>query len=44
MVSHPRGKHGRVLYDLADFGIDPDERRRALGFYLERFGVEPEGA
>jgi len=44
MASHPRGKHGRVLYDLADFGIDPGERRRALDFYVERFGVEPEGA
>ena len=43
MAAHPRGKHGAVLYDLADFEIDPGERRRALGFYVERFGVEPEG-
>ena len=43
MAAHPRGKHGAVLYDLADFEIDPGERRRALDFYVERFGVEPEG-
>jgi hypothetical protein len=40
---HPRGKHGRVLYDLADFGLDRAERRRALGAYVDRFGVAPEG-
>ena len=39
MREHPRGKHGRVLYDLADFGLDREERRRALRFYVERFGV-----
>jgi len=42
MERHPRGKHGRVLYDLADFGIDSGERRQALGFYVDRFGVEVE--
>jgi hypothetical protein len=42
MESHPRGKHGRILYDLADFGMDPSERRRALEFYVDRFGVEIE--
>ena len=39
MADHPRGKHGRVRYDLADFGVDPAERRRALQFYVDRFGV-----
>jgi hypothetical protein len=39
---HPRGKYGRVLYDLADFGIDAAERRQALGFYVQRFDVEIE--
>ncbi len=39
MREHPRGKHGRVLYDLADFGLTGEERRRALQFYVERFGV-----
>jgi hypothetical protein len=36
---HSREKHGRVEYDLASFGIDPEERRRALQFYADRFGV-----
>jgi hypothetical protein len=44
MADHPRGRHGRVLYDLADFGLDAAERRRAFKFYVERFGVEEERA
>jgi hypothetical protein len=39
---HPRGRHGRVDYDLGDFGLDGAERRDALGFYTERFEVEEE--
>jgi hypothetical protein len=42
MVEHPRGRHGRVIYDLADFGLDPIECRAALSFYRDRFGVETE--
>jgi hypothetical protein len=42
MDEHPRGRHGRVAYDLRDFGLDRDERRAALRFYTERFGVEEE--
>jgi hypothetical protein len=42
MGAHPRGKHGRIVYDLADFGIDELERRRALQFYVDRFGVATE--
>jgi hypothetical protein len=42
MATHPRGRHGGVIYDLADFGLDRDERRRALRFYVERFGVHEE--
>jgi hypothetical protein len=37
--THPRGRHGGVVYDLADFGIDPVERRKALQSYVERFGL-----
>jgi hypothetical protein len=46
MAEHPRGRHGAVRYDLAALGIDRDERRRALAFYSERFGLrdEPAGA
>ena len=39
MADHPRGKHGSIVYDFAQLGIDPDERRKALDFYVERFGV-----
>jgi len=39
MAGHPRGKFGGVVYDLADFGLDRDERREALRFYVDRFGV-----
>ncbi len=42
MAEHPRGRHGTVEYDLERFGLDPEERRRALGFYVDRFGVTPE--
>jgi len=37
--ANPRGKHGTVRYDLATFGLDAAERRRALSFYNERFAL-----
>jgi hypothetical protein len=42
MATHPRGLHGAVTYDLSEFGLDAVERRRALAFYAERFGVTSE--
>jgi hypothetical protein len=42
MATHPRGVHGTVVYDLSQFGLDAGERRRALAFYSERFGVTAE--
>ena len=43
MAANPRGKHGRVVYDLkADFGVDPDALRKRFAFYFERFPVEAE--
>jgi hypothetical protein len=42
LAANPRGKHGTVVYDLRDFGIDADERRAALRFYQERFDVPDE--
>jgi hypothetical protein len=42
MATHPRGKHGGVVYSLAEFGLDAAERRRALQFYIDRFGLELE--
>jgi GFO/IDH/MocA oxidoreductase family protein len=43
MADNPRGKYGRVLYDLrGDFGIEPAALRRRFAFYLERFPVRVE--
>jgi hypothetical protein len=42
LETHPRGRHGTVVYDLTDFGIDPAERRRALRPYAARFGTADE--
>jgi hypothetical protein len=42
MDAHPRGRYGTVAYDLSQFGLDGAERRRALAFYTERFGVTEE--
>jgi hypothetical protein len=41
--SHPRGRHGRVRYALADFGLDAATVRARLAGYMERFGVVSEG-
>jgi hypothetical protein len=42
-AANPRGKHGRILYDLkADFGVDPAELRKRFDFYVERFPIEIE--
>lgn len=39
-AAHPRGKEGRVVYDLRrDFAITPDEVRAGFGAYLDRFPV-----
>jgi hypothetical protein len=44
MAGNPRGKHGRILYDLEqDFGVDPGLLRERFGFYYERFPVAREG-
>ncbi|WP_119727917.1 sulfotransferase family protein [Thermomonospora amylolytica] len=42
MAEHPRGRHGRVDYRLADIGLELAERRAALTPYVERFGVHVE--
>lgn len=39
MAEHPRGKFGTLDYDLAQFGLDPAERRERLRPYTERFAV-----
>jgi hypothetical protein len=43
MSSHPRGKQGRVVYDLeGDFRLDADELRRRFAFYTDAFDIPPE--
>ena len=40
---NPRGKHGRLRYDLKrDFDRSPEEIRSRFGFYFERFDVREE--
>jgi hypothetical protein len=40
---NPRGKHGRVVYDLrGDFGLDPGAVRERFDFYLDRFDIPAE--
>ena len=43
MADNPRGKHGRIVYDLlGDFGVDPDALRKRFDFYYERFPIQME--
>jgi hypothetical protein len=43
MASHPRGKNGRVVYDLeGDFGLDAGELRGRFAFYTDEFDILPE--
>lgn len=42
-AAHPRGKEGRVVYDLRrDFATTPEEVRERFGAYLDRFPVRIE--
>jgi len=43
LAEHPRGKHGRVVYDLAgDFGLDAAALRERFAFYFAKTGVVAE--
>jgi len=43
MAANPRGKHGRVEYNLrGDFGLDPDAVRDRFSYYFDRFPVAVE--
>jgi hypothetical protein len=45
MSENPRGKHGRIVYDLkGDFGVDPSALRERFDFYFDRFPIRAEGA
>jgi len=39
---HPRGRFGRVRYNLADFDLDAEELRERFRFYTDRFPVKLE--
>jgi hypothetical protein len=39
-----RDKHGRHVYDSADFGLDPDRLRERFAFYSRRFGLNSTAA
>jgi len=42
-AAHPRGKEGRVVYDLrGDFSTTPEQVRERFGDYLDRFPVSIE--
>lgn len=43
MASHPRGRDGRVVYDLeGDFSLSTDELRERFAFYTDAFDIRPE--
>ncbi|MEM9731694.1 MAG: sulfotransferase [Myxococcota bacterium] len=43
MIENPRGKHGRIVYDLqGDFGVDPEALRARFAFYFEAFPIRAE--
>lgn len=42
LADNRRGKHGKVHYDLAAFGLDAAALRERFRFYYDRFGVAPE--
>jgi hypothetical protein len=45
MAENPRGKHGRLRYDLrGDFGLEPADVRARFGYYFDRFPVAVEDA
>jgi len=38
LAGNPRGKDGRVVYDLRrDFGLDPDDLYQRFEFYFDAF-------
>lgn len=39
VANHPRGKHGSHEYDLASYGLDADQVRERLKWYIDRFDL-----
>jgi hypothetical protein len=42
MAEHPRGRHGGIIYDLSQFGVERDQLTNLFEFYMDRFGVAQE--
>ncbi|WP_019928986.1 sulfotransferase [Nocardia sp. BMG111209] len=43
LADHPRGRNGRVVYDLeGDFGLNADQLRDRFAFYTDEFGIRSE--
>ena len=43
LLANPKNKGGVHRYSLEEFGLNPAEERRRFQFYLDFFGIEPEG-
>ena len=41
--ANPKNKGGVHRYSLEEFGLNPETERRRFQFYLDFFGIEPEG-
>jgi len=43
LAEHPKDKGGMHRYSLEQFGLNPEVERSRFQFYLDCFGIEPEG-
>lgn len=43
LLANPKNKGGVHRYSLEEFGLSPETERRRFQFYLDFFGIEPEG-
>lgn len=43
LLANPKNKGGVHRYSLEEFGLTPETERRRFQFYLDFFGIEPEG-
>lgn len=39
MDDHPRGRHGTIVYDADQLGLDLNDLRKRMRFYSDRFGI-----
>ncbi len=42
LADHGRNRHGRLVYDLGELGLDEDDLRRRFAPYVDRFAVPAE--